>query len=60
MLYGFFVVVGFLLVMVFFVVICERFVVVDVSVFFCGNVIVLIIVGFMFLVFMGFSGLVKL
>lgn len=46
--------------MVFFVVIRERFVVVDVSVFFRGNVIALIIVGFMFLVFMGFSGLVKL
>lgn len=59
-IYGFGVVVGFLLVFILFVLMCEWIYVVDVFVFFKGVFIVMIIVGLMFLVFMGFIGLVKL
>lgn len=59
-LYGFGVVLGFLLVLVLFVVMCECIVVVDVFLFFKGVFIGLVIVGFMLMVFMGFFGLIKI
>lgn len=60
LIYGLGVVLGFLLVLILFVVMCECIVVVDVLEVFCGFSIGLIIVGLMFLVFMGFFGLIKL
>lgn len=59
LLFGVGSVIGFLLVLIFFVGICEWVEGVDVLVYFCGLVIVMVMVGLMVFVFMGFVGLDK-